>query len=169
MTPNENGGDFGNELLTYIKKTTHLYDWYFVGAMPNELEEVKDKICFFGWKHIFEYPAAVKSIEPDIAIAPLIDSEFNRCKSNIKMLEFTAMGCPAVYSHTEPYKSAKCKAKTDEEMIDYIEKMAQDINFRATVFNRDYATVKDQLWWEEGDNVKKYINSYLGLFDQRLP
>jgi hypothetical protein len=169
MTPNVKGGDFGEELLKYIRGTCHIYDWYFVGAIPHELEDIKDKLCFLGWKHIFEYPGAVKNIEPDIAIAPLIDSEFNRCKSNIKMLEFVALGCPAVYSNTEPYKYAKCKANSDEEMIDYIEKMATDINFRATVFNRDYGTVKDQIWWEENENVRKYINSYLGLFNQRLP
>lgn len=169
MTPNQKGGDFGLELLKYIKSTTHLYDWYFVGAIPQELEDVKDKICFISWKNIFEYPAAVKSIEPDIAIAPLIDSEFNRCKSNIKMLEFSACGAASVYSNVEPYKKAKLKANNDEEMIDHIEKLATDIDMRARTWNRDYETVRSQLWWENDNNIMKYINSYLGLFKHRLP
>jgi len=169
LTPNATGGDFGDELLQYIKMTTHLYDWYFVGAMPEELNEIKGKICYIPWKHIFEYPAAIKEIEADIAIAPLIDNPFNAGKSNIKMLEFTAGGAAGVYSDVEPYKSAYLRAKTDEEMISHIEKLATDIDFRAKVWKKDYDTVKGQLFWEENQNVKHYINTYLALFRQRLP
>lgn len=41
----------------------------------------------------------------DIAIAPLEDNDFNRCKSNIKYLEYTAMGLPGVFSNVLPYSS----------------------------------------------------------------
>jgi hypothetical protein len=30
----------------------------------------------------------------DLLIAPLVDNPFNRCKSNIKWLEFSALGIP---------------------------------------------------------------------------
>jgi len=169
LTPGKHGGDFGNKLMNFITKTTDKYDWYFVGALPNELNPVKDKICFVPWKNIFEYPAAVKAIEPDIAIAPLIDNEFNACKSNIKMLEFTAMGAPGVYSDVLPYKKANVRVKTDEEFIAEIERLASDVDIRKKVFKRDFASVRAQLWWEEANNVKNYINTYLGLFKQRLP
>lgn len=172
LTPDakdDESGDFGQELLKYIKMTTHIYDWYIVGALPMELEDVRESICYVPWKNIFEYPNAVKSIEPDIAIAPLVDNDFNACKSNIKMLEYTACGAAAVYSDVIPYQKANRKARTDEEMIDQIEKLATDINLRARVFKKDYQAVRTQLWWEESDNVKKYVNTYLGLFKQRLP
>jgi hypothetical protein len=163
------GGDFGDELINYIRKTTHIYDWYFVGAMPEELNDIKDKICFMPWKNIFEYPLAVKSIEPDIALAPLIDNEFNSCKSNIKVLEFVACGAAGVYSDVEPYKKCHRKAKTDEEFIDHIEQLATDKAARAKTFKRDYNSVRGQLWWEDNNNVQKYIESYLSLFGRRLP
>lgn len=41
----------------------------------------------------------------DIAIAPLEDNDFNRCKSNIKYLEYSAMGLPGVFSNVLPYSS----------------------------------------------------------------
>lgn len=41
-----NGGDFGDELFNFIKKTTDIYDWVFVGALPKELMEIRDKITF---------------------------------------------------------------------------------------------------------------------------
>jgi hypothetical protein len=169
MTPGVLGGDFGAGLLNFIKKTTDIYDWYFVGACPEELNDVKNKICHVPWKHIFEYPKAVKEIEPDIAIAPLIDNEFNSGKSNIKMLEFTAMGAAGIYSDVEPYRAANIRVKTDEEMIAQIERFAADVNVREKSFRKDYQSVRSQLWWEENDNIKKYIETYLGLFNQRLP
>jgi hypothetical protein len=169
LTRDKAGGDFGKELMKFIELTTGAYDWYFVGALPEELEHIKSKLCWIPWKHIFEYPKAVKDIEPDLCIAPLIDNVFNSCKSNIKLLEFTAMGAPGIYSDVAPYKEAMVKVKTDEEMIAEIEKMASDIDYRKKVYRHDYGKVRDQLWWEEGNNIKKYINSFLNLFGQRLP
>jgi glycosyltransferase involved in cell wall biosynthesis len=41
----------------------------------------------------------------DIFIAPLLDNLFNRCKSQIKFLEYAVMGVAGVYSRLEPYTS----------------------------------------------------------------
>jgi len=162
------GGDFGSELMDFIRKTTDKYEWHLMGAMPQELHNVKDKIHFHPWENIFQYPARIKSIEPDICIAPLQDMEFNRGKSNIKCLEYTALGAPAVYSDVTPYKFMALKAKTDEQFIDHIEKLAGDIDYRARIFKKDYQRIKPQLWWEENDNLKKYINTYLNMWGKCL-
>jgi hypothetical protein len=42
----------------------------------------------------------------DLGIAPLVDNAFNRLKSDIKVLEYTAMGLPVVASSVEPYSDA---------------------------------------------------------------
>jgi processive 1,2-diacylglycerol beta-glucosyltransferase len=39
----------------------------------------------------------------DIAIAPLVDSEFNSAKSHLKYLEYSALGVPGVYSACQSY------------------------------------------------------------------
>jgi hypothetical protein len=162
------GGDFGDGLLDFIKKTTDKYEWNFMGALPEELQDIKDKIKFHPWKSVFEYPHALKDIEPDICLAPLRDDPFNHCKSNIKALEYTACGSVGIYSDVTPYKFQNVRAKTDEEFIYHIERLANDVDLRAKVFKKDYQRVKGQLYWEENNNVKRYINSYLGLFGQTL-
>lgn len=40
----------------------------------------------------------------DIGIAPLVDSEFNRAKSNIKYLEYSALQIPCIASPVRPYQ-----------------------------------------------------------------
>ena len=162
------GGDFGKELQNFIRKTLDVYDWHFMGAMPEELNDIKKRVTFHPWKNVFEYPKALKDIEPDICIAPLVDNEFNSCKSNIKCLEYTACGAVGVYSDVTPYKFQSLKGKTDEELIAHIEKLADDIDYRAKIFKKDYQRVMSQLWWEEGDNIKRYITTYLNMFGQQL-
>lgn len=52
-----------------------------------------------------EYAREAAELNLDIGIAPLIDSEFNRCKSLIKHLEYGALGLVGVYSDVDPYHS----------------------------------------------------------------
>jgi len=40
----------------------------------------------------------------DIGLAPLADTEFNRCKSAVKWLEYSAAGCAGVFQDLEPYE-----------------------------------------------------------------
>lgn len=41
----------------------------------------------------------------DIAVVPLVDNAFNRCKSNIKWLEYSACGIAGIYSDLPPYNT----------------------------------------------------------------
>ncbi len=40
----------------------------------------------------------------DVAIAPLEDNPFTRCKSDLKYLDYAALGIPAVFSDVRPYR-----------------------------------------------------------------
>lgn len=55
----------------------------------------------------FEYPGFMrwlaKNAAWDVAIAPLRDNLFTRCKSDLKFLDYAAMGFPGIYSRVRPY------------------------------------------------------------------
>jgi processive 1,2-diacylglycerol beta-glucosyltransferase len=55
-----------------------------------------------------EYPLFMlwmtSSLRWDVAIAPLADTEFNACKSDVKFLDYTAIGVPAVFSDAPAYR-----------------------------------------------------------------
>lgn len=88
--------------------------------------------------------------------------------SNIKCLEYTVLGIPGVYSNARPYKDMTLTSNEDNVIISYIEELAQNLDKRKEVFESDYNTVKELLFWEENDNLKKYVNSYLSLFKKKL-
>jgi len=46
-----------------------------------------------------------KNLKWDLAIAPLEDNSFTRCKSDIKFLDYSALGVPGIYSHVAPYEN----------------------------------------------------------------
>jgi len=163
------GGDFGPKLMDFIRKTTKVYDWCFMGALPLELENIKHEVNFYQWRNTFEYPRYLKNIDADMAIAPLQKGIFNECKSGIKALEFTAIGIPGIYSRIYPYKGMTIQCSNEEEMLSEIEKLASDVDLRRQVWEKDYSTAKSQLWWEEDGNLRKYVDLYLSTMNRRLP
>lgn len=61
-------------------------------SLPFFFEEIKEKIQIIPWTDCNTFPMTVQKQNPDFIIAPLIDNEFNRCKSNLKLLESAAIG-----------------------------------------------------------------------------
>lgn len=79
---------------------------------------------------------AISTLNIDIAIAPLKDNEFNRCKSHIKFLEYSALGAAGVYSDLPPYNSIVTHkengvlASTAEEWLDGISSLIESPQLR---------------------------------------
>lgn len=56
-----------------------------------------------------EYPRFMSwftRLKWDVAIAPLMDSPFTRCKSDIKFLDYAALGAAGIYSRLPAYESS---------------------------------------------------------------
>lgn len=73
----------------------------FDGALRKIPE---DRIEFYQWVPTPAYPYKTAIINPTIGLIPLVDNEFNRRKSPIKWLEWSALGIPCVSSNVSPYK-----------------------------------------------------------------
>ncbi len=58
------------------------------------------------WVSIDQWPAACKGWQMDIGIAPLVDSSFNRAKSNLRWLEYSALSIPTVASKVYPFEKS---------------------------------------------------------------
>lgn len=92
-------------LLELSKEVKEKIQFNFYGTRPPGLLEDSENI---EWKptqtyDYSQFAADFQGFEADIVIAPLEDNVFNRCKSGIKYLEYSALGVPGVYSNLPPY------------------------------------------------------------------
>ena len=95
-----------NDLKTFhgmIKKaaTSGKYKFVFVGWVPDEL---KPYVEFHNWTTTDKYVPYLSTLDCDIGFIPLANNRFNRSKSHIKLLEFSAIGLPVIASKGEAYK-----------------------------------------------------------------
>jgi hypothetical protein len=122
------GGDM-EFILPLIQKTLNEFEWVFFGVCPFE---IKNKVEFHNWADFYAYPQALDKIDADIAICPISKNEFNYGKSDLKLLEYTALGLPSIFSSIDkgPYDIYKNKglcviennidmANNSPELIDY--------------------------------------------------
>lgn len=103
----------------------------------------------------------------DIGIAPLIDDEFNRSKSNIKWLEYSMKKIPCVASDVEPYRTIKNGIDgflvKEDEWYDTLTKLVKDSKLRKKIGNNAHKEVvknwqykdKGQLWIDAISSVLK--------------
>ena len=86
-----------------IRATAHEVEWVFMGMWPEGMDELLTEKR--GWVSFNAYPAAMASLNLDLAIAPLEVNAFNESKSNLRLLEYGAMGWPVVCSDILPYQT----------------------------------------------------------------
>ena len=87
----------------------------------------------------------------DIALAPLEATAFNRCKSDVKFLEYSALGLPGVYANLLPYEQTVEAGVTgllaDDDpggWANAILRLVNDDELRRGTAGRAYAYVKEQ-------------------------
>lgn len=156
------GGDFGDELIHFIKKTVDIYQWVFMGGFPQELNCVKDKIEYHKWQNIYDYPNYLKSLKINLGVVSLEHNEFNKGKSDIKAKEFVHCGIPTVFTRFGPYNNLTCTGKFDDKLISNIETLLSDEDKRLNVWQNDLSLLSDELYWNE-KNLISFINNNLKL------
>lgn len=117
------------------------------------------------WVDIMSFPSMVKGWDLDIGIAPLRDNQFNRSKSNLRWLEYSAMSIPTVASdvrpfsesiHTEKTNGYLCKTKSD--WYERLKALIEDMSLRRLVGRNAYEMVRRDF---NMDNVAKQYRAIL--------
>jgi GT2 family glycosyltransferase/SAM-dependent methyltransferase len=90
-------------IIDVVKETANEVDWVFFGMCPDEIKPyIREEHQFVD---IELYPQKLASLNLDLAIAPLEDNDFNRAKSNLRLLEYGIMGWPVICSDIFPYQT----------------------------------------------------------------
>lgn len=154
-------------VVKLLKKYDNVY-LQIVGLLdlPDEMQEVKDKVLtspFIDWK---ELPKLIRSI--DINLAPLEDTIFNEAKSENKWTEAALVKIPTVASNVGAFKDAIENGKTgllcnderdwEESLINLIENKEE----REKIATSAYEEVMNKhITTKSGLGVAKFIKSKL--------
>ncbi len=129
-----------------------------------------DRIHKVPWIALKNWPESVVKLGLDIGLAPLVDNLFNRAKSNLRYLEYSAAGMAPVVSPTEPYKCVKHNktgliATTTQDWIDHISTLIEDKKKRESIaqaaqkyVKTTYSANKNAIIWIEA--YKRIIKDF---------
>lgn len=115
------------------------------------------------------WPSKLSSLQLDIGLAPLQDNEFNRCKSNIKWMEYAIVGVPGVFSPiVYPFEERVHFDGTYGQIADTPEQWYRCIknyiiceNLRRDIAERAKSCVTTSYGLKT--NIKKWIKAYESL------
>lgn len=122
---------------------------------------------------VLEYPDKLKSMAFDIGIAPIIETGFNECKSDLKLKEYAAIGVPVVASNIKPYSESLKDgvgkrgylASNGKDWYNYLEMLILDKDLRERLGKNN------RRWYEENTidkHIYKWIEVYKELVDVKF-
>jgi len=163
-----NFNDDFTHICDMIKRTYDKYQYVFIGGFPKQLESLvqRGKIEVHKGSDMLNYPRELYGKDLQLVLAPLEDNTFNRCKSNIKLIESWALGIP-VFAQNLPCYSKYTDMLFDngDDLENKIDRFLKDPKlFKKTVKkNRDTVDYKGKGaphgWWLE-KNLQKWYNMY---------
>ncbi|WP_368639143.1 glycosyltransferase [Castellaniella ginsengisoli] len=87
------------EIRSVVQDLQDQVEWVFMGMKPDGVAcEYHPGVA------IDRYPEKLASLNLDLAVVPLEINQFNRCKSNLRLLELGACGVPVIATAIEPYR-----------------------------------------------------------------
>ena len=161
--------------LTYILEkygTGVLLRFYGLRPMPGLVNKHNVEwipLSEYNYAKFAEYFAAQ---ECDIYIAPLQDNLFNRCKSSIKFLEYSASATPGVYSRISPYEEVIRQGENGflasnlQEWEAYLSQLIEAPELRVGMGLQAQQTVKED--WLLSEHAGKWLETYLSICSQQV-
>ena len=131
----------------------------------------RDRVLYADWVPVNEQPEAYyQTLGYDIGLAPLVDTPFSRSKSCIKVVEYAALGIPAVASDCGVYREFirhgenGFLARYEHEWLKYLSELAGDEALRARMGAQ---ARQDARGWAIGANWQRWETAYAALFPRR--
>jgi hypothetical protein len=156
------GGDL-EFLVPLIEKTISEFEWVFVGTCPMNL---LGKVEFHDWADFYSYPQHLDAINADIGIIPVKDHIFNFGKSDLKLLEYSAIGlpslCSSIGSGIGPYDLVKDAMVVENKIDDWysaLKKLQNDKDLRQKILEIGQ-TELNKRWLENKENWGLYSKLY---------
>lgn len=147
-----------NEVFDKILKKYPNVEIHLCGFVRKDSQRGEREFHHIGTMNYEDFPQFLADLDLDIAVAPLIDTKFNRSKSNIKWLEHSMLEIPMVLSKIPPYQGTVKHEKTGflakgkHEWIKYLSQLIESPELRKEI----------------GKNAKQEVLANY-LIEQQLP
>lgn len=111
------------------------------------------------------YPSKLKESVFDIGIAPLIETGFNQCKSDLKIKEYSALGIPVIASNIKPYSESVKNGHTGflvstaKEWYDSLEVLIKSKQLRERLGRNNYR-------WYKQNTIDKHIHKWINFYSR---
>lgn len=166
-----------NEDIRFVEKTIWRIlekyknvEFFFQGGAPQFLVKKHPRVkCSQKWATPYVYPQRMKDLKFDIGIAPLLDNNFNRAKSNLRWLEYSALKIPTVASCVEHFKTTIKDGKTGflcyepEEFFDRLCLLIENEGKRKEIGNNAYQEIRKNFNMEKLSKV--YLDTLRGFYN----
>jgi hypothetical protein len=160
------------DILDYYQGRVKFISW---GVQPPPVLNVHPLV---EWKSLTpgdyaEFAAYFNQQQFDIYITPLKDSLFNRSKSSIKVLEYTALGIPGVSSDVEPYANVITQgvtgflAKTSEQWKQHLNTLIEQPDLRLQFASQAQESIRSD--WLLSDHYDQWMQAYGKILDSYTP
>jgi len=116
------------------------------------------------------WPSKLHSLRADIAVAPLLNTPFNQCKSNLKYLEYGICGLPGVYSSTvypETVTDGGLIATTQDDFYNQLSLLIENRQLREEIGMKAYLDVRHN--YSMADHAKDWLDTYWYYYSQLKP
>ena len=138
-------------------------DFMFFGCVIDRLKNQKRIKTHEDFVDRKVYPQHLKNMGFDIGLAPLVDNQFNRSKSNLRWQEYSALGIPTIASPIIPFKESiehnktGLLAKSHQDWVDAMRLLINDEAKRKAIGQKAYYRVKKDY------DVKKIAKEYADI------
>lgn len=155
-------------VVNHIIKTRTEFEWHFYGSHPLPLKPYiqSGHIKFFPWVQLPDFAETMAKSGAQMTFAALQDNNFNRCKSNIKLIEAGAIGMPCACPDMVTYKDAFLKYKTGDEFIDCIKTTLKNQSTYAEQCKKARAHA-EKFWLDDEKNLMKHHEIYFTPFGSK--
>lgn len=151
-------------VLPVLEKVCKGNVWFYcIHGAPQSFKNKPNFYWNHKWSKIHLYPRFMASYKFDIGIAPLIDNNFNRGKSNLRWLEYSALKVPCIASPLPDFERVIQNghngyvADSHAEWAEYLSLLIADKGHREVVGQEAYDSVKKDF------NVRKTATDYMRL------
>lgn len=170
----QNGQDQFFAYLDRLFATFADIELYYIGSFRTAennrfFQKYSDRIKNVG--HIDGFRKYIEFLQNhhfDIALVPLEDTQYNRCKSNCKYIEFSGVGIPAIYSKMIPYTEVVRHSENgllvnnnEQDWYSATVELINNHELRHKIANNAFADVKEHF------NMHVACESWKVLFDTK--